>query len=209
MFGTKDDVYLHIWAHTSGCQVGGPFSYDITSILRCFVTRTQTHAHTYYPTNFCITSKNRVQKGSKWKTIHASILRLLQNERRLYVEHVSHRLTVEQGHFVWRSRRGRPGYSVWIYLYEVSKLLWVEECPTYSHACRRFTTEEVWWLTNISAVPLICSGGIQTVLSRFTFTRTCICSHCWLGWNMAGCYRDNAVRETPMWAQITAEPAAA
>lgn len=118
-------------------------------------------------------------------------------------------LTVEQEHFVWRTRRGRPGYSAWLYLYEVTELIWVEECPTYSHVCPRFTIEEVWWLTNISAVPLICSGGIQTVLSCFTFTRNCICSHCWLCWKMAGCYCDNAVCETPIRARITAEPAAA
>lgn len=139
----------------------------------------------YSPPKFWIRSKNRVQIGSKQKTIHASILTLLQHERRLYVENVSHRLTVEQGHFVWWSRRSRPGYSVWINLYEVTKLLWDKECPTYSHACPRFATEDVWWLTNISAVPLICSGGIQTALSCFTFTRNCICSHCWLGRNMA------------------------
>lgn len=109
---------IFTYGHTqAGVRQGGPLSYDTTSILRCFVTRTQTQARTYSPTNFCIMSKNRVQKGSKWKTIHVSILRLLQNERRLYVENVSHRLTVEQGHFVWRSRRGRPGYSVGIYLW--------------------------------------------------------------------------------------------
>ena len=93
IFGSKDlSVYLssHMATHK---QVSGrgPLSYNITSILRCLVTRTQTHARTYYPTNFCIISKNRVQKGSKWKRIHASILRLLQNERRLYVASVSHR----------------------------------------------------------------------------------------------------------------------
>lgn len=111
---------------TSRCQGarwGRPLSCYTTSILRCFVTQTQTHARICYPASFSIISKSRVQEGSKWKTIPASILRLLYNERRLYGENVSRQLTVEQGHFVRWSRRGRPGYSAWIYLYEVTELL--------------------------------------------------------------------------------------
>lgn len=179
--------------------VGGPFKLWYHQYFEMFChPNSNTCPHILSNQKFCIIFKNKVQKGSRWKTTHASILRLLQNERRLYVENVSNRSTVEQGHFVWRSRKGRPGYSAWIYLYEVTELSWVEECPTYSHTCPTFTTEVVWWLNNIIAVPLICSGGIQTVLSRFTFMRNCICSHCWLGWNMAGCDRDNAVCETPI-----------
>lgn len=71
-------------------------------------------AHTIQP-NSPLHQRTGCKKGFKWKTIHVSILRLLHNERRLYVENVSHQLTVEQGHFVWRSRRGRPGYSAWSY----------------------------------------------------------------------------------------------